>query len=134
LSTASTIRVRRSNEYAFIPPTLPPSLGRIQVQTAVGVARDVTLNCNGLTLRGLILALFFPLGIVLVETFGVTVKNCTITGFSTRSNRSRGGQAIKPAKNSLSRMKGGQNEGVRRVEMYPASASLAVKSRFSWIF
>jgi hypothetical protein len=49
-------------------------------------------------------------------------------------NRSRGGQAIKPAKNGLLRMRGGQDAGFPRVEMHSLSASLAVKSRFSWIF
>src|SRR5437660_5486018 len=44
LSTASTTRVRRSNEYAFIPATLPPSQGRIQVQTAVGVHERTDLT------------------------------------------------------------------------------------------
>src|SRR5438093_6423750 len=51
-------------------------------------------------------------------------------------NRSRGGQARKPAKNEASRIEGCEIRDLSRVEMRLASAPLAVKSRFSrgfWI-
>src|SRR5437867_13354983 len=46
-------------------------------------------------------------------------------------NRSRGGQARKPAKNEASRIEGCEIRDLSRVEMRLASAPLAVKSRFS---
>src|SRR5438552_9177706 len=51
-------------------------------------------------------------------------------------NRSRGGQARKPAKNEASRIEGCEIRDLSRVETRLASAPLAVKSRFSrgfWI-